>query len=152
MSWRRIRFLVWKEFTQIRRDKAMLPILFVMPLLQLILFGYVVGSDVRNLRLAVLDNDHSVQSQRVVDTFTGSGYFTLVAQPSNEAGVKQILDGSQAVIALEIPRGFGASIQSRHAQQIGVVIDGSDSRTGNVAAGYAQGIIANLSNQFYASP
>ena len=152
MSWRRIRFLVWKEFTQIRRDKAMLPILFIMPLLQLILFGYVVGSDVRNLKLAVLDNDHSVQSQKVVDTFTGSGYFTLVAQPANEAGVKQVLDGSQAIIALEIPKGFGASILARQAEQIGVIIDGSDSRTGNVAAGYAQGIIANLSNQFYASP
>lgn len=129
----------------------MLPILFVMPLLQLILFGYVVGSDVRNLRLAVLDNDHSTQSERVVEAFTGSGYFTVVARPTNEAGVKQTLDGSQAIAAIEIPKGFGAGILARQAEQIGVVIDGSDSRTGQVAAGYAGGIIANLSNEFYTS-
>lgn len=152
MSWRRIRFLVWKEFTQIRRDRAMLPLILIMPVLQLILFGYVVGSDVRNLNLAVLDNDHSIQSERVVEAFTSSGYFRLVARPSSEAEVKQVMDGSQAIIAIEIPKGFSDAIKARRPEQVGIIIDGSDSRTGQVAAGYAQGVIANLSGQFYASP
>ena len=47
MSWRRIRTLIWKEFIQLRRDKSMLPMLMLMPVLQLVLFGYVVGSDVK---------------------------------------------------------------------------------------------------------
>jgi len=152
MSWRRIRFLIWKEFTQIRRDRAMIPLILLMPVIQLVLFGYVVGSDVRNLRLAVLDNDHSQQSERVVQAFTSSGYFTLVARPTSEAGVKQVMDGSQAVIAIEIPQGFSDAIKARQPEQIGVIIDGSDSRTGQVAAGYAQGVIANLSGEFYALP
>lgn len=152
MSWRRIRFLIWKEFTQVRRDRAMLPILLIMPIVQLVLFGYVVGSDVRNLKLAVDDQDHSIQSQQVVDAFTSSGYFTLTAHPSSQAAVKDVMDGSRAIITIQIPKGFSDAIRARKPQQIGIIIDGSDSRTGQVAAGYAQGIIANLSGEFYASP
>ncbi len=66
MSWRRIRLLIWKEFIAARRDRSMLPILFIMPIIQLLLFGYVVGSSVRNIDLAVLDQDHTVQSRVVV--------------------------------------------------------------------------------------
>ena len=130
----------------------MLPMLMLMPVLQLVLFGYVVGSDVKNLQLAVLDYDHTVQSERVVEAFTSSGYFTLAARPTNEAGVKNLLDGGTAVIAIEIPKGLSDSIRARRPAQIGIVVDGSDSRTSQVAAGYAQGIIASLSSQFYALP
>jgi ABC-2 type transport system permease protein len=152
MSWRRIKLLVWKEFRQISRDKAMLPILFIMPVIQLLLFGYVVGSDIRSLRLALLDQDNTVASRRVADTFKGSGYFTIVAQPSNEAQLKDDIDGSKAVIAIVIPKGLGNAIKEKRPAQLGVIIDGSDSRTSQVAAGYASGIIANLSSEFYGSP
>jgi ABC-2 type transport system permease protein len=151
MSWRRIRTLIWKEFTQIRRDRAMLPILFVMPVIQLLLFGYVVGADVRNLNLAVLDNDNTVQSQKVVDAFTSSGYFVVTARPQTDAQLKDVMDGGQAVIAVSIPKGLGDSVGKRSSSQIGVIIDGSDSRTSQVAAGYAQGILANLNAVFYPS-
>jgi ABC-2 type transport system permease protein len=150
MSWNRIRLLVWKELQQLRRDKAMLPILLIMPVVQLLLFGYVVGSDITNVRLAVFDNDHSIQSQRVAEAFTSSSYFTLAARPSSERQVKEVLDGSKAAIAIEIPKGFGAAIQQRRSTQIGVVIDGSDSRVSGVANGYASSIISNLNSEFYA--
>jgi len=149
MSWRRIRVLIWKEFTQIRRDKSMLPILLIMPILQLVLFGYVVGSDVRNLNMAVLDQDNSVQSHRIVEAFTSSGYFTVTARPSSDAQLKDDLDGGQAVIAITIPKGLATSIRAGRATQLGVIVDGSDSRTSGVAAGYSSGILANLSNEFY---
>jgi ABC-2 type transport system permease protein len=152
MSWRRIRFLIWKEFIQIRRDRAMLPILFIMPVVQLVLFGYVVGSDVRNLSLAVLDQDNTVQSHRIADAFTSSGYFTITARPTDEAQLKDDVDGSRAVIAIVIPKGLADAVRERRPSQVGVVIDGSDSRTSQVANGYAQGILAALSREFYPGP
>jgi ABC-2 type transport system permease protein len=152
MSWRRIRVLVWKEFTQIRRDRAMLPLIFVMPVIQLILFGYVVGADVRNLSLAVYDQDHSIQSQRVIDSFTSSGYFTLTASPNSEQRLKDTIDGGTAVIAVVIPKGLGDAVREKRPAQIGLIVDGSDSRTSQVANGYAQGIVASLSSQFYPQP
>ena len=151
MSWRRIRTLIWKEFVQIRRDKAMLPILFVMPIVQLLLFGYVVGADVRNLNLAVLDTDHTVQSQKVVDSFTSSGYFTVSARPGTDAQLKDVMDGGQAVVAITIPKGLGDAVRQKRGAQLGVIIDGSDSRTSQVAAGYAQVIISSLNNVFYST-
>ncbi|HEY5506022.1 MAG TPA: ABC transporter permease, partial [Coriobacteriia bacterium] len=149
MSWRRIRTLIWKEFTQIRRDRSMLPILFIMPIVQLVMFGYVVGSDVRNLNLAVLDQDNSVQSHRIVEAFTSSGYFTVTARPASDAQLKDDLDGGQAIIAITIPKGLATSIKEKRATQIGVIVDGSDSRTSQVAAGYSSGVLANLSAEFY---
>ena len=129
----------------------MLPILFIMPVVQLILFGYVVGSDVRNLRMSLLDQDNTAVSRQVADSFTGSGYFKIVAHPSNEAQLQETIDGSQAVIGVIIPRGLSDSVKEKRAAQLGVIVDGSDSRTSGVAAGYAQGIIANLSQQLYPS-
>src|SRR5450759_98650 len=152
MSWRRIRVLVWKEFTQIRRDKSMLPLILIMPVIQLILFGYVVGADVRNLSPAVYDQDRSIQSQRVVDAFTSSGYFTLTANPATDAQLKDTIDGGTAVIAVVIPKGLGDAVRQKRPAQIGLIVDGSDSRTSQVANGYAQGIVANLSSQFYPQP
>jgi len=151
MSWRRVKLLVWKEFQQIRRDKAMLPILFIMPVLQLILFGYVVGSDVRDLRMALLDQDNTVASRQVANAFESSGYFTIVARPQSEKQLKDTIDGSKAVIAIVVPTGFSDATKEKRPTQLGVIVDGSDSRTSQVAAGYASGIIANLSNSFYGS-
>jgi ABC-2 type transport system permease protein len=152
MSWKRIRILIWKEFTQLGRDRSMLPILFLMPIIQLILFGYVVGSDVRNLRMAVLDQDHSIQSQRVMDAFTSSNYFTVVARPTDEGQLKDTMDGSKAVIGVIIPPGLSTSVSQKRPSQLQLIIDGSDSRTSQVAAQYAAGVIANLSSEFYAPP
>jgi ABC-2 type transport system permease protein len=127
----------------------MLPILFVMPIVQLLLFGYVVGADVRNLNLAVLDSDNTAQSHQVVDAFTSTGYFTVSARPDTDARLKDAMDGGQAVIAITIPKGLGDSVRQKRAAQIGIIIDGSDSRTSQVAAGYAQGIISSLNRDFY---
>lgn len=149
MSWRRIRLLIWKEFAQLRRDPAFFRIMFIAPIIMVLIFGYVVGSDIKNLDLAVLDNDHSVQSRRVVDAFTSTGYFTVSARPDNEAELKEVMDGGRAVIAIDIPAGFGDAIRARQSSRIGIVIDGSDSRASSVANGYASGIISNLSAEFY---
>ena len=115
----------------------------------LLMFGYVVGSDIKNLKLAVVDSDHTVQSQQVIDAFTSSGYFTLVAQPESQAQLKQVMDGSQAIIAIDIPKGFSDSITQKRSTQIGIIIDGSDSRTSGVANAYATGIISSLSSRLY---
>jgi ABC-2 type transport system permease protein len=149
MSWNRIRLLIWKEFTQLRRDPSFLRIMFIAPIVMLLMFGYVVGSDIKNIKLAVLDNDNTVQSRRIADAFTSSGYFKIAARPRSEAELKTVLDGSQAILALDIPKGLGDAIREKRSAQIGIIIDGSDSRTSGQANGYASGIISNLSSQFY---
>ncbi len=72
---------MWKEFIELFRDRALLPTVFIMPVVQLVLFGYVVSADVRNLSTAVVDQDHTVASQKVSDALLNSGYFVLAAGP-----------------------------------------------------------------------
>ena len=76
MSLKRIRLLIWKEFIQLRRDPLLIRLLLIMPVLQLILFGYVVAVDVRNLSTAVVDLDRTAISRRAIMSksfFSGSG-------------------------------------------------------------------------------
>jgi len=151
MSWSRIKLLIWKEFTQLKRDKSMLPILFIMPVVQLILFGYVVGSDVRNLRMAVLDQDGTAISRRIADAFSGSGYFKIVKRPTSEAELKDNIDGGSVIVAIIIPRGTGDAVKAKRPSQVQIVVDGSDSRASQVASSYSAGVISNLSNELYPS-
>ncbi len=84
MSGKRIRLLIWKEFTQLRRDPLLIRLLLVMPVAQLILFGYVVAVDIRNLATAVVDLDRTVTSRKLEAAFSGSGYFTITQTPRTE--------------------------------------------------------------------
>ncbi len=73
MSLKRIRLLIWKEFIQLRRDPLLIRLLLLMPVLQLILFGYVVAVDVRNLSTAVVDLDRTATSRQLESAFSGVG-------------------------------------------------------------------------------
>ena len=92
MSLARIRLLVWKEFLQLRRDPLLLRLLFLMPIVQLVGFGYVVSVDVRNLPTAVVDLDQSVVSRQLEASFTASGYFAVVVHPASEAELQPLLN------------------------------------------------------------
>ena len=74
---KRILQIVRKEFIQIRRDKGLVRMVVIAPLLQLVIYGYVVATDIRALPLAVLDQSDSAESRRLVDRFVFSGYFAL---------------------------------------------------------------------------
>lgn len=149
MSWRRIGLLIWKEFTQLKRDRSMLPIIFIMPVLQLIMFGYVIGTDVRDIRTAVVDHDGTPEAHLVVDGFVNSGYFKQVATPTSDAEMQKLIDGNKAQVAIVIPKGFADSVHAGRATQVGIVVDGSDSKTASVASGYAGQVVASLSKKFY---
>ena len=95
---------MWKEALQLSRDRALLPLLFVAPILQLIMFGYVVGADVRNLPTAVVDQDRTPYSRMVSDAFTGSGYFTVVARPDTESAIQPLMDSNKVGVAIIIPQ------------------------------------------------
>jgi ABC-2 type transport system permease protein len=149
MSFRRVRLLIWKEFLQLGRDRMILPILIVMPLLQLVLFGYVVGADIKDLRLAVLDRDNTAISRRVTDAFTATNYFRLTVRAHDDDDVRRALDGNRAVVVLEIPEGFGRQVSQGRSAQLQVIVDGSDGRVSQMAGAYAAGIVNRLNTELY---
>jgi ABC-2 type transport system permease protein len=138
---KRVRLLIWKEFTQFRRDPLLLRLVIIMPLLQLFMFGYVVGADVRNIPTAIVDADKTPTSRQVADAFTSSGYFVVVAHPSDERAVQPLLDRNQIQAAILLPAGLEADLTRGRQVPLGIVVDGSDSKTASVASGYAAQIV-----------
>jgi ABC-2 type transport system permease protein len=142
MNWRRYRLIVWKEFLQFRRDRLLLPIVFIMPIMQLLLFGYVVGADVTNLPTAIVDNDHSVVSRQVASMMSNSGYFRIVATPASESELQPLIDSGKVKVAFVIDAGTADGLVAGRTMPLGIIVDGADSKSASVAAGYASQIIA----------
>jgi ABC-2 type transport system permease protein len=147
MNVRRLRLIMWKEFLQLRRDRLLLPMVFVMPILQLVMFGYVVGSDVRNVPMVVVDYDHSQLSRQLVSAFSSSGYFVITKQATSENELVPLIDSGKAGMGIVIPAGMSNSILSGDVVPIGIVVDGADSKTASVASGYAAQIIAEFNRR-----
>lgn len=137
----RLRQMVRKELLQMFRDPRTARIIFVAPVIQLVVFGYAVTTDVRNTRAVVLDRDHTEESRSLVDALTSSGYFVVASRVDRPAGLTDALDRGRATIALEIPPGFARSIETGTPARVQLLIDGTSSNTATVAQGYARRII-----------
>jgi len=140
----RVREMVRKELRQMFRDPRMKRMMFGPPLIQLIVFGYAVNTDVRDTRTVVLDRDRTAVSRQLVEALTSSGYFRVVARTERPAEVVAALDHGRASIALEIPRGFAADLAARRGATVQVLVDGTSANSANVAQGYANLIVQRL--------
>ncbi len=137
----RVREMLRKELRQIFRDPKMKRIVFVAPVLQLLLFGYAVNTDVRNAALYVVDLDHTAEARRLVDAVTAGGYFRVAGRSERPADMARALDGNHAVVGLEIPRGFARDLAAGRGAVVQMLIDGTSSNTATVAQGYLTQIV-----------
>ncbi len=143
----RLREMLIKEFRQIFRDPRMKTVIFVAPVMQMLLFGYAVSTDVRNVSLAVYDPDRSVASRDLVARFTSSGHFRLVADARDTARLGELLDSGDALAALEFSSTFQADLDAGRTARLQLIVDGSDSNTAGIALQYAARITGDYSQQ-----
>ena len=139
---RRILHIYRKEFIQIRRDKGLMRMVVLSPLIQLLIYGYVVATDIRALPVVVLDQSESIESRRMVDRFISSGYFALEAHVASLAVVTEHLNSGRSIMAIVIPVDYARDIRRGRAAQIQLLLDGTNSNTATIALGYANGIVA----------
>lgn len=118
--------IIRKEFIHIVRDPRTLAVIFVMPLMQLILLGYAATTDVRNIAVAVLDQDHSAQSRQLLDAYAASGEFSLNHIAASEQELTRLIDSGTVSAGMIIPPGYGSDVKSGRQGQIAFFIDGSD--------------------------
>jgi ABC-2 type transport system permease protein len=140
-SRRRVATLVRKELRQIFRDPKTKRIIFASPIIQLLLFGYAVTTDVHDVTTFVVDHDHSIESRALVDAFTAGAYFKVVGRSDRPQDLTRALDRGSATIGIEIPRSFARDLQSGRGAAVQVLVDGTNSNTGTVAQGYATRIV-----------
>ena len=133
--------IIVKELLQLRQDRRMLPILLVSPVIQVLVFGFAVNTDVTDVPLVLVDQDHTAASRELVRRFTGSGYFELVGVEDGIGGIDDWLVTGEAQLALVIASGYGRALASQGTPAVQVVADGSDSTSSTLALGYATAIV-----------
>jgi ABC-2 type transport system permease protein len=134
--------VIVKEFLQLRRDKKMIPVLVVGPLIQVLAFGYAANLDVNDIPLLVVDQDRTAGSRDLVDRFTSSGHFDLAGTEDTAEKVEPWLVNGRAQVALVIGAGYGEARQGGRTARVQVLADGTDSNSALVGLGYASRIVS----------
>ena len=142
----RLLSLIRKEFIQILRDPRTLYITFAIPVIQIFLLGYTATSDVRNVPLAVFDQDRSPASRALLDAYRAADYFRLEFDVDSEEAVRQLIDNGQARAGLVIPPDYGEDLAAGRTAQVAFVLAGTDPTVASTALA-----AANLIGQNHAT-
>jgi ABC-2 type transport system permease protein len=144
--WERIRVILRKEFIQALRDPRMRVLLFLPPMIQLLVFGFAVNLDVDHARIAWMDMDRTPASRDLRARFDGSGRFDVVAQPTSETEVHEILDRARAQAVIRVLPEFERDLKRGVPAQVQILVDGTNSNTATLVASYAAEIVAAYSS------
>ncbi len=145
MKFERIKRMLVKEFIHIFRDPKMKGVIFLMPIIQAMVFGYAVTTDVRNVATAVIDLDNSTASRELVARFEHSGYFNVLAHLQNESQVREVLDRGTVRAVLRLDKGFEKELRAGRSAQLQVLLDGTDSNTAGIVLDYSARIAGEFS-------
>ncbi|MBI3395313.1 MAG: ABC transporter permease [Spirochaetia bacterium] len=139
-----VRALIVKEWIQTFRDKRMLLVIFVLPLIQMTIFGFAVSNEVKNLPAIVYDGDRSELSREIISALGRGGYFKITALAASQAESINALYINTAKIAFIIPPGFQKDVRSNRPVNVQIALDGSDGNAATIATGYALRILSEL--------
>jgi ABC-2 type transport system permease protein len=139
---KKILFILEKEFRQIFRQRAMLPIIFAMPVVQLLILSYAVDYEIKNLRLFLVDQDRSEVSRQLFRKFTASGYFILSGTGSADAEAGEAIGSGKADLALIIPGDFETDLFRGEDADVQLIFNAIDGTKAGLASSYALGIVS----------
>ncbi|MFZ1612681.1 MAG: ABC transporter permease [Holophaga sp.] len=140
----RLYHMLVKEFIQVLRNPRMRAVIFVVPVVQVLIIGYAVSTDVRHVPMAAYDLDRTPSSRDLLARFEGSGCFDLVRRISREGEIQSVLDSGEAKAVLRLNRGFEEELQGGRSAVVQLLLDGSDSNTASVVLTYASRISADF--------
>ncbi|HPG41547.1 MAG TPA: ABC transporter permease [bacterium] len=139
----RILPIIRKELIHILRDPRSLTIIFVLPTVMILLFGFAITFDIKDIKIAILDQDRSQASRQVAELFTNNQYFKIAADLTNRGQIEPLMMDRTIVAALVIPEGFGADLVAKPAASLQVLIDGSNANTATVVTNYITAALAS---------
>jgi ABC-2 type transport system permease protein len=132
---------VKKEFFHILRDKRTLFILLGMPIVQIIIFGFALTTEVKNAKFAVLDQSQDVATKEIINELNASRYFDFVKFIKNYKDIEQLFRRSEVKLVIVFPSSFNRDLQHFNATQVQLIADASDPNTATTLTGYATTII-----------
>jgi ABC-2 type transport system permease protein len=139
--------IAWKELVQLRRDRMTLAMVLVLPMMQLMLFGYAINTDVRHIPLLIYDQDASAQSRDLGRSLVATGFFDLAGDVAGYDDIARALRAGKARTALVIPPDYASDIKRGRPTTVQLVVDGSDPQTVASATSTASGLVAARAGQ-----
>ena len=146
MNWLRIRELVRKEFIQLFRDKKNRPLLFVAPFIMLLVFGYVVSTDVKDIRVAVFDQSHSKESRMLLEKLNANKTFRITRYTVHHGELEEALLNQEVDIAIRIGPDFSRLIRKGDSAPVQILADGTMSNMSAVRISYTSRAISLFNN------
>ncbi|TJX13411.1 ABC transporter permease [Tissierella creatinini] len=142
---KRVLAVIRKEFYQIKRDKRTIAIILLMPIMELLLFGYAASTSVDHISTVVFNNDMGRESQELLDGFTNSQYFDIDYIAYSMDDVHHYIDDGYSKAGIVIPPEFSENIKSGKTAQIQLVVDGSDPTSAQTILSSAGGVAQAMS-------
>ncbi|MEJ7767386.1 MAG: ABC transporter permease [Chitinophagaceae bacterium] len=140
---RTLKFLLRKEFKQIFRNKALLPIIFLIPLIQLLVMPLAADYEVKNINISIIDNDRSTYSRRLISTITASGYFKLASYGNSFVNAFKQIEQDKSDIILEIPPGFEKNLVRENRQKVFIAVNAINGVKASLGGSYLGSILLN---------
>ncbi|HRE39598.1 MAG TPA: ABC transporter permease [Chitinophagaceae bacterium] len=144
---RTLRFLLQKEFRQIFRDPSILRLIFVMPAIQLIVLPWAADYEIRNIKLAVIDHDHSSYSRNLVNKVTASGYFSLTDYTGSYQEALSEIEHDRADIILEIPASFEKNLVKESEAALFMAVNAINGVKAGLGSSYLRSIIQDYNKE-----
>ncbi len=136
-----------KEVRHILRDRQTLTVLLLMPLVQVVLFGFAIRSDVRDVRLAIVDPSPDYASLALRDRFEAGKRFRIVAVAPSMKAVEPLFKRGRADLAIEFDPDFAEHLASREPTRLLIAVDASDPNTGSTMQAYARAVISSYEQE-----
>jgi len=141
-----IKFLLRKEFKQIFRNRTILIMIMVMPVIQLLILPLAANYDVKDINLSVVDHDRSSFSQKLISKITASGYFRLQGYNAFFKDAFRLIESDKADLILEIPQGFERNLVRENAQKVFIAVNAINGTKAGLGAAYLMQIIGNFNS------
>ncbi len=142
--------IAWKELIQLRRDRPTLAMMVGLPVMQLLLFGYAINTDVRDIPTVVYDQDQSAESRDLVHRLEATGFYDLVGNVRSYDEAQAAMRSGRARVTVVLPVDFSESLHGGRATAIQLVVDGSDPQTVASAVNTAGSLAAQRSLEIVA--
>jgi len=144
---RMLKFLLQKEFRQIFRDPSILRVIFIMPVIQLMVLPWAADYEIKNIKLAVVDQDHSEYSRQLVNKITASGYFQLTGFGNSYAESLEQVERDKADLVLQIPTQFEKDLVKEDEAKLFLAINAINGVKANLGGAYLRSIIQDYNRQ-----
>ena len=141
----RLMAIARKEAIQLRRDPRSLVLAFVLPLFLLLFFGYAITWDIRDIRIAVLDQSRSPASRELIEAFQASGYFSVTRHLESARDIDEQLLRGRATGVLVIDPAYARDLSAGRRARVQLLLDGADANTATIALNYADAIVGRVS-------